>query len=266
MFRSICILCCILLTINVSFAQKSKGKSTSAETKVSSKNITPPGNFIKFNLAGLALRNYSFQYERSLSKKISLALGVRIMPAGSLPLLSSIEQLAGNDEPDFVSAVRSININSTAYTPEVRWYPGKKGYGRGFYMAAYYRYLKMDLSSSKQFKVEIDNDPRNITLASGIQAHNIGLMMGAQWMLSKRLFLDWWIMGIQAGFQKGSLLVTPDIDFTDAQIAEIQNDISVNFTALGQTTAIDRNRVNIQTNSFLPVTGLRAGLCIGVRF
>jgi hypothetical protein len=227
---------------------------------------TPPGNFIKLNLMGLPMRNVSLQYERALSKRFSLSLGLRIMPDGSLPLLSTLEQQIGNNDPDFLSIIRSVNIKNTAITPELRWYPGKKGYGRGFYLATYYRYLKADISSTKKIELEIDETKRNLSLQANLKVHNFGLMMGAQWMLSKRIFLDWWIIGAQAGFQQGELSAVPDIDFTDDQIAEINNDISINFEALGQTTQINKKGLNIKTNSFLPFTGLRTGLCLGVRF
>jgi hypothetical protein len=265
MYRIFCLSIIGLLILQTALAQNVSTSDSALSQPVAVKP-PPPANFIKVNLFGLPLRNISLQYERALSKRFSIALGLRIMPQGDLPLLSTIENVVGNDDPDFVSAIRSINIKNTAFTPELRWYPGKKGYGRGFYVAAYYRYLQMDISSSKRFEVEIDELKRNMLLNANLKVHNLGLMLGAQWMISKRISLDWWIAGVQAGFQKGELTATPDIDFTDEQINEIKNDISVNFKALGQTTQIDKEGVNIKTNSFLPVTGIRAGLCLGVRF
>lgn len=227
----------------------------------------PPVNFIKLNLAALPMNNFSVQYERAVSKKISLALGLRMMPQGGLPFASTLGEVLANNDSDFVSAIQSIRIKNLAITPELRWYPGRKGYGRGFYIATYYRYLTMDISSTKNIEISFDdNSKRNIRMNAGLKMHNIGLMLGAQWMLSKRIFIDWWIIGAQAGLQSGAFTARPDMDFSTTQIAEMTDDIKVNFTALGQTTKIDAKEVNVKTNSLLALTGLRGGLCLGVRF
>lgn len=42
-------------------------------------------NFIKTNLTGIILKNYSLQYERTLNKKISVALQYRMMPTTGIP-------------------------------------------------------------------------------------------------------------------------------------------------------------------------------------
>lgn len=228
--------------------------------------INPKRNFIKLNVLALPLRNFSMQYEHALTKRVSVALGFRFMPGGNLPLLSSVESLIGINDPDVQNAMRSVSISNIAITPEARWYFGKKGYGRGFYIAAYYRYFQFDISSSQKFNAEIANESRNMTLNIDFKAHNLGLMLGGQWMLSKRLFLDWWIIGAQMGWQTGEFTFSPDQDFTDAQINEINDKISVNFTKLGQTTQISKQRVVLRTNSFIEFTGLRTGLCLGVRF
>ena len=54
-------------------------------------------NIVKVNLMALGLKNYSFQYERVLTKHISVALGVRTMPTGSLPLKSTIIDLVDSN-------------------------------------------------------------------------------------------------------------------------------------------------------------------------
>ncbi len=258
----------ILFTASVfsSIAQDSVFVSDSLPVKDSITTIIPDRNFIKLNLLALPLRNFSLQYEHALSKRFSVALGFRFMPDGSLPLLSSFESFIGIKDPEVQNAFRSVNIRNLAITPEARWYPSKKGYGRGLYIAAYYRYFQIDISSSNKFQVELDNSIRNMTLNMNLQAHNFGLMFGGQWMLSKRLFLDWWIMGAQLGWQTGEFIFSPDQEFSDAQINEINNRISINFTKLGQTTLINKQAVIIGTNSFLELTGLRTGLCLGVRF
>jgi hypothetical protein len=91
-------------------------------------------------------------------------------------------------------------------------------------------------------------------------------MIGAQWMLSKRIALDWWIIGAQAGFHQAELIGLPKTNFTDNQLKAIRDDIQVNFNNLGQTSIITAEKVKVNTNAFIAATGLRTGLCLGVRF
>jgi hypothetical protein len=224
-------------------------------------------NFLKLNLPGLALRQFHVQYEVAVRKKVSLALGVRFMPEGEVPLINTVEQLSGINDPEFIKILRSVQINNFAITPELRFYPGKKGYGRGFYIAPYYRYLSIDLKSDLPVEISFDDDSKNqITVSGNINIHNIGLMIGAQWMLSKRIALDWWIIGAQAGFHQAEIIGLPQTDFTANQLKEIRDDIQVNFNNLGQTSIITAEKVKVNTNAFIAATGLRTGLCLGFRF
>jgi hypothetical protein len=224
-------------------------------------------NFLKLNLPGLALRQFHVQYEVAVRKKVSLALGVRFMPEGELPLINTVEQLSGVDDPELLKILRSVQVSNFALTPELRIYPGKKGYGRGFYIAPYYRYLSFNISSNLPVEISFDDDSKNqISVSGNIKVHNIGLMIGAQWMISKRIALDWWILGAQAGFHQAEIIGLPKTDFTANQLKEIRDDIQVNFKNLGQTSDIASDKVKVNTNAFIAATGLRAGLCLGFRF
>src|SRR4028119_303486 len=60
----------------------------------------PSLNLIKLNLTAIILKNYSIQYERVLSKPVSVAVSFRLMPATSLPFKSAILEEVGDDDPD----------------------------------------------------------------------------------------------------------------------------------------------------------------------
>ena len=55
-------------------------------------------NIIKVNLGAIVVKNYSFQYERAVRKKMSVALGIRFQPYGSIPFKSTLEREI--DDPD----------------------------------------------------------------------------------------------------------------------------------------------------------------------
>jgi hypothetical protein len=264
MKRSFLFFAALLFLFNVSaFAQQT---DVSAGTDISAPIVPmvkkPAKNFLKVNLLNIAIRNYSFQYERVLSKRFSLAIGYRFMPAGSLPLMSTVESLAGDDKST-KDALKSLNISNTAITPEIRLYVGKKGYGRGFYIAPYYRYAAFDM---KGLKVELNNGDDNIVFSGKLTTQNVGLMFGAQWMLSKRISLDWWIIGAQIGTHSSDLTGKKEVALTDTEkddINKFAKDISFPNLKL-KTEFIDNNTAKISTSG--PWAGIRAGLCLGVRF
>ncbi|MFN5333711.1 MAG: DUF3575 domain-containing protein [Bacteroidota bacterium] len=262
MYKSIISLSWMVISFSVAVAQDTQVNQAAPVRKVSA-TPKPPGNFIKINLLGLPLRNFSFQYERVLSKRISLALGYRFMPSGPLPLLSTIESIAGSEDPSTKEALRSLNISNTAITPELRFYVGRKGYGRGFYLAPYYRYATFNV---KGLKVELDNGNDNIVFSGKLTTQNIGFMLGAQWMISKRISLDWWIVGAQIGSHSSNLKGEKDIPLTDDERADIERfSKDITFPNLNlKTEFIDNNTASITTSG--PWAGLRAGLCLGIRF
>ena len=211
--KSLFFLFLILFISNQTFAQNADNEQEQKKPETKK----PAKNFLKVNLMNLAIRNYSFQYERALSKRFSFALGYRFMPSGSLPLMSTVESLAGDDKST-KDALRSLNISNTAITPEIRFYVGRKGYGRGFYIAPYYRYAAFDM---KGLKVELNNGDDNIVFSGKLTTQNVGLMLGAQWMLSKRISLDWWIIGAQIGTHSSDLTGKKEVALTDTEKDDI---------------------------------------------
>ena len=101
-------------------------------------------NVVKVNLTGLLFKNYGFQYERMLGKKTSIALGYRIQPQSTLPFIDFLESQV--DDPESFDVLEKINFGNTAVTPEIRFYLGKKGGPRGFYIAPYARFSKFNVS------------------------------------------------------------------------------------------------------------------------
>src|SRR5438128_11750129 len=77
-------------------------------------------NTIKVNVSSLALKNFSFQYERGITRHISFALGVRVMPKGDIPFKTTLEDAIVNTNFDF----NKLQMGNVAITPEVRFYAG----------------------------------------------------------------------------------------------------------------------------------------------
>lgn len=224
-------------------------------------------NIVKVNLMALGLKNYSFQYERVLTKKISFALGVRTMPTGSLPFQDVFVNQLGDDDPDLENDIKNLKVGNFAITPEVRFYLSKKGYGRGFYIAPYYRYAKF---KSEEFPVDYESGPtttKTIKLKGDIATNSGGLMFGAQWHLGKVVTLDWWILGAHYGKSKGTLTGIPSSPLT----TEERNNIEAEIEALNDEIPLTKITADVTANSVRaifdgPWAGVRAGLTIGIKF
>ncbi len=224
-------------------------------------------NIVKVNLMALALKNYSFQYERVLTKKISIALGVRTMPSSTLPFKDVFVDQFGISDPDddLESTIKDLKVGNFAITPEVRFYLNKKGYGRGFYIAPYYRFAKFN---SEELPITYDGDggtEKTIRLKGDMTTHSGGLMIGAQWHLGKVVTLDWWIVGAHYGTSNGTLNGTPSSPLSANEQTDIKNTIEALDLPLTKITAnVTANNIKAAIDG--PWGGVRAGLSIGIRF
>jgi hypothetical protein len=224
-----------------------------------------PKNFIKTNITSILIKNYSIQYERALNKSISFGISFRIMPTTGLPFKSQILKQVGPDDPDAEDMINSLTISNYAVTPELRFYLGKKGYGRGFYIAPFYRYSSYEAANvAVNFDTD-ENVQRSIDLSGNITAHTAGLMFGAQWALSKHICLDWWILGPHYGVSSGALNGIPSPALSTDEQAEIRQNLEdIDIPLVKKTVAVSANKVEMTIDG--PWAGLRAGISIGFRF
>lgn len=217
-------------------------------------------NLLKVNLPGLVVKNYSLQYERVMGKATSLALSLRTMPTSSIPLKGFILDLADND-PDTKDVLDKLRLSNFAITPEFRWYVGKRGYGRGFYIAPFYRYARF---KSNDVVVEYDNT-ESITLKGEQSAHTGGLLFGAQWFLGKTICLDWWILGPHYGSGDGLFTGVTDHLLSPQEQSSLRDALEdIDIPLVKEQITVTANGANVKFTG--PWAGLRAGLSLGIRF
>ena len=66
------------------------------------------------------------------------------MPKGGVPMLPFLDKYVPGVLENFdYDNIKNMQINSLAFTPELRIYTGRHGYGRGFYLAPYYTILRL---------------------------------------------------------------------------------------------------------------------------
>jgi hypothetical protein len=241
-----------------------QGQSGGSSGKKSSEAADKKYNILKLNLTSLVYRNYSFQYERVVSRKISIGLGVRFMPEGGVPLKNSVLQLT-NGDPDAEEMITSLRLKNFAFTPELRLYLSKKGYGKGFYLAPYYRYATFNASGVSVDYQNSSNTTSTIKLEGDVTTHSGGLMLGSQWFIGKSVTLDWWILGAHYGKGNGTFTGTTSLPLTTAEQAEIRDQITgVELPAGSLKAEVTANTVKAIIDG--PWAGIRAGLSLGIRF
>lgn len=218
-------------------------------------------NILKVNITALVVKNYSLQYERVLNKSTGVALSLRTMPTTSVPLKGLILDLADED-PDTKEVLDRLRLSNFAITPEFRWYVGKRGYGRGFYIAPFYRYAKF---KSNEVVFDYDNNTESITLKGDQSSHTGGVLFGAQWFLGKSICLDWWILGPHYGSGNGNFSGTTDHTLTQQEQNSLKQSLEdVDLPFGDKTVTVNANGANVKLTG--PWAGLRAGLSLGFRF
>jgi hypothetical protein len=216
-------------------------------------------NDIKVNLSSLALKNFSLQYERGLTKHIAVALGVRYMPKGNIPFQQQVVKLVKNGDFDF----NALQVGNTAITPEVRFYMGR-GRQSGFYIAPYARYANFNLDVPINYQATSGNTEAVFT--GSVNSFSGGVMFGVQHVIAKRIVLDIWIIGAHYGSCSGSAVYTAAQPLSQPDQQSLQqkiNDTNLKFFNFSGT--VNANGGTIQTNgSWAGVRG--AGINLGIRF
>ncbi len=224
----------------------------------------PKMNLVKVNLTSIPIRNYLFQYERVLSKSISLAISYGTIPEGNIPLKKQILKFADNDE-ETERIFNSFMLTSYSVTPEIRFYTGKKGYGRGFYLAPFYRNAGYEGSN---FLIDFDDEFGNnqtIDLSGKIKSNTFGILIGAQWSLSKHLVLDWWILGPHYGTGKGSFDGVSSRPLSQSEQQDLRQSLEdIDIPMVDKTINVTSNGATMDLDGFWG--GLRAGISFGFKF
>lgn len=218
-------------------------------------------NIVKINVPALSLKNISFQYERKTGTKNSFAIAVRYRPASTMPFQSTIEKLI--DQP--AVRVDLFKMGNFGITPEYRFYFGKKNDLQGFYIAPFISYNHYNANIPINYD-SVTKTKTAIFLGS-VNTFTVGFQIGAQWKLSDKIYLDWWILGPNYGLAKG--------DFNSADPLNDDEQLNMFFQLFKLTEGtnpkiIKSFDVNANGASFIvdgPWAGIRAmGINVGYRF
>jgi hypothetical protein len=215
-------------------------------------------NIAKFNLIGFSING---QYERILSKRVSIAISYRVLPSGKF----LFRGLIPTTDPRARESLNNLIVSNSAITPEVRFYLGKKGFGQGFYLAPFFRSAKFG-GNGIGIDFTLDNgQTATFNMEGNVKANTFGLLIGAQWKLGRNLWLDWQIIGPHYGSGNGNVTGISNISLSPTERINLENalrDISIPF--IKQNVSVSPNQAIVNLNG--PWAGLRTGLSLGFDF
>jgi len=222
-------------------------------------------NIVKINLFALPLKTITLQYERVINKFLSACLTGRYTPQSTVPFKGLIYNITGGDDPDTENTLDNMLISNYAISPELRFYLGKKGYGRGFYLAPAYRYAHFTIDKLEYTYTDSEDQENFINMSGKMTANYGGFMIGAQWALGKHLSLDWWIFAPFLGAEKTDLSgrTTEAIPEEDQEI--LRQDLeSIDIPYTTTTAYVHEYGASLQLHGLM--AGLSSGLAFGFRF
>lgn len=218
---------------------------------------------VKFLPVNLPLGSFSFEIERMINSKNAFTLGFGI------PTNRSI---VGKYGMDASSDVKKLNVGTMHIRAAYRHYTGKSMLPKGFYIEPYLKYQKINANAQLTFTKDIPNSTP-ITYTSDITTPklntlNLGFQMGVQFLIAKRVSLDLYFLGLEAGMLSGNVnaIVNPKENIPDMR-TEVENSINdlPGFLSNKLEVTSTSDAVNVKASSIL-YPWLRSGISIGIAF
>ncbi len=166
---------------------------------------------------------------------------------------------------------RQVEMKTFSIMGGYRMYLGRKTM-TGMYFEPYLKYVKSD--GSTILDTDLDGKPTNFATTSAYTGMGVGAQLGVQFMIAKRVVIDFFFLGPEANSSKHKVVMR-DITSTDpwdaqeaadaqAEINDSIGDIPVIGDKLNVVVDPNAKTVTSDYSGFLP--GLRFGLSVGVRF
>jgi len=233
-------------------------------------------NQVKVNLLPLIGQTFAVEYERVLTKR--LTAGAMFSTRGEKTILSDLDRFTDPkkhiDDPDVLETLEKLTVKATSFAVEGRFYTGKKGSFRGFYLAPYFKYA--DYTVGMPLSVSVDNsltgkkEDVEILANGNLKAATAGLGFGVQFRIGKRLSLDWRIAAPGYGIGKGTMSGTHDSrDLTQEEQQAFRSELDklekedIPFLKIVSKEVGPRG-LTLKTDS--PWAGIRTGLSVGFTF
>ena len=224
--------------------------------------VTPERkNVVKFLPINLPFQMISFEYERMINTKNSVTLGV------GLPNQKSLIGKYGIEADD---NLKSAELGTMHIRASYRHYTGKQMLPKGFYIEPYLKYQKITGKIGISGVEEQTNEPYNGDLDVNLNTMNLGFQLGTQFLIAKRVTLDFYFLGLEAGFLSGNVTGnTPNSNQATIVKSKVEEAIADLPSFIGDKLTVTQpsggNQVNVKASS-IPYPWYRGGISIGIAF
>ena len=215
-------------------------------------------NVIKFLPMNLPFQSISFEFERMINSRNSVTIGIG---------LPNQKSLIGKYGIEASSDLETLELGTMHIRAAFRHYTGKRMLPKGFYIEPYMKYQNIKIGVSY---TDTDNQNQSYvnTVDAKLHTMNMGFQIGTQFLIAKRIAVDFYILGLEAGLLSGevdgrSTLITGANElktkFDDA-IADMPS-----FIGKKITVTQSGNQVTAKASS-IPYPWMRGGISIGIAF
>lgn len=220
-------------------------------------------NVLKFHPFTLPFNSVSFEYERMINSKNAVSLQVGI---------PNQQSIMGKYGISANSDLKTAAFGSTIIRGAYRHYTGKSMLPKGFYIEPYLKYQHLNGGASI---AGVDDSGDAYSGKSDIKFNtlNVGCQLGIQFLIAKKVSLDFYFFGLEGGIFNGNIATTPTsyTEYNPYILSVIKNVIDQN---IADAPALIRNKLTTtQTatqviihanNAFYP--WFRGGISIGFAF
>lgn len=216
-------------------------------------------NMGKLNLSAFVLKGFNLQYERQVSPKVTVALSYGAIPLSTIAFKSYINKQVYSPDVNLAD----YSLGTSIFTPEVKYYFGKKGAFHGFYLAPYVRISSYKIEGPIAYS-NSEGAKQNANFKGRFNNLTGGLMAGSSWQLSHNFYLDWWIAGAGFGGERGNFTAATQLTQGDQESLKRKLE-SISLAGITIKSEVNSNGATVKTSgSMVGIRGL--GINFGIRF
>jgi len=216
-------------------------------------------NVVKFLPVNLPFQSISFEYERMINPSNYLTLGIGI---------PNQKSLIGKYGMDVNSELKTAELGTMHIRAAYRHYTGQRMLPKGFYIEPYLKYQKITGNGSVE-NTDFDNTYKG-KFDVNLNSMNLGFQLGAQFLIAKRITVDFYFLGLEVGFLSGDVTAISDqLADADNLKADIEKNIADLPSFIGDkltvTQSADKKQINVNADH-VPYPWFRGGISIGIAF
>jgi hypothetical protein len=200
-----------------------------------------------------------------LNAKNAVTLGIGIPANGSLVGKYGIKE----------SDVPKAEFNSMHIRAAYRHYSGNLGLPKGFYIEPYLKYQKVKANVTASFSNNQTDASYPADLKADFHTLNAGFQIGLQWLIAKRVAIDFYFLGLEAGLVGGNFSGTPSNASNVADLrTKIEGDPQTGKDGIQELPGFLKDKLTVTSNSTsvnvkassIPYPWLRSRISVGIAF